>query len=352
MTRRRARTGCFLVLAAVVGAAGSRAEQIGVPQQTARDQGVLEQIVVRVNGDPITKTDIDERVRVTRALAPKDAAVSGAADAIDLLPRILSDAIDELLMMQRAAELGLGVTEDDVDRVVATVRADSHATTDEAFDAILQSEGIALPALRASVKRQLLIERVRQHVFRRVSVGDEEARREFDRQNTGATRDRLVTFRELCVRVPAHGQVDDKERDRALVRLVAAGDKLGAGADFADVARTYSDAPSKSSGGTVGPVGVTGLDPAVRSALSGLRPGRVSRPVATAEGYCFLKLEKDVPGGVRSYREHRDAIIERLLAEKQRAALEDLLKRLRAAAILQWKRGDMRAMYERGFAYR
>jgi parvulin-like peptidyl-prolyl isomerase len=337
MTRHRA-THRVLVVSAVLGAAAAQGAQ----------QAVLEQIIVRVNGDALTKTDIDERVRVTRALAP----AGSAAEASELLPRILSDAIDELLVVQRVGELGLTVTEDDVDRVVATVRADSHAKTDAAFDELLQREGIALPALRASVRRQLLIERVRQQASRRVSVGNDEAQRYFDRQYAATKRDRLVTFRELCVRVPPHGQADDAERDRALVRLVAAGDKLAAGADFAEAARAYSETPSKSAGGKVGPVGISSVDPDVRKALAGLRQGTTSRPVKTADGYCFLKLEADVPGGIPSFRDNREAIIQGLLVEKQRLAVENLVKGLRAAAILQWKREDMRALYERGAAYR
>ena len=39
-----------------------------------------------------------------------------------------------------------------------------------------------------------------------------------------------------------------------MIKVVAAGDRFAAGADFAQVARDFSEAPSNAAGGLVGPV--------------------------------------------------------------------------------------------------
>lgn len=311
-------------------------------------QGVLEQIVVSVNGDVITKTEIDERLRVTRALA--DDTARGGVDPA-LLTRVLRDAVDERLMMQRAGELGLDVRDEDVDRVLATVRAESHVESDEAFNELLDREGMSLATLRATTRRRLLIEQVRQHLFRRLSVTNDEALRYYNTHRSEFLRRATVTFREVRIGVPPRGRVTDSERDRALVKVVRVADRLTGGAEFETVVRELSETSSKAAGGLVGPIEPDALEPSVRTALNALRPGAISAPVETSEGYCFLKLEAREAGSAPMFHESRERVVEALLAMKQRAALEDLLGRLRELAILQWKRPDLKAAYERPSAY-
>jgi parvulin-like peptidyl-prolyl isomerase len=306
---------------------------------------IVEQAVVVVNGEPVTKTSIDERIRVTRALQGR------AVADVDLLPQILSDAIDEILMTQRARELGLSVADEDVDRVIANVRSESGATSEQAFQELLQQEGITAAAFRASIRRQLTIELVRQRALHSVTVSDLEAQRYFEAHKEIGS-ERRVTFRELCIDVPPPGTVSDVERDRAIVRVVRVGDKLATGADFAQVVRESSDVLSKDSEGPIGPVGVSTLKAPIREALIRLRRGQSSGPVMASNGYCFVKLEGDEPATPRTFRANRDAVIQQLLAEKQRTAMQRLLSGLRASAFVQWKRSDFRALYERMASYR
>jgi parvulin-like peptidyl-prolyl isomerase len=306
-------------------------------------QGVFEQIVVSVNGDVISKTEIDERLRVTRGLT----AAAGRDVEPALLTRILRDAVDERLMMQRAAELGLDVLDADVDRVLASVKAESHVDSEAAFNELLEREGMSLSTLRGTTRRRLLIEQVRQHLFGRLSVTNEEALRYYNTHRPEFMRRATVTFREVRIGVPPRGRVPDSERDRALVKVVRAADRLAAGAEFETVARELSESPSQATGGLVGPIETDGLEPSVRAALNALGQGAISPPVETSEGYCFLKLEESAAASAPTFYESRERVVDTLLVMKQRSALEDLLGRLRASAILQWKRPDLKAAYER-----
>lgn len=316
----------------------------GVGQAVQRDRGILEQIVVMVNGDVITKTEIDERLRITRAL--EGDAVAAGVDP-ELLTRVLRDAVDEHLMTQRATELGLEVSEEDVERMLAAVKAQSHVDDDAAFEELLEREGMSLATLRVTTGRRLLIEQVRQQLVAKISVTDEEAMRYYNTHRPEFTKRATVRFREVRIAVPRRGAGSDVERDRALVKVVKAGDRLAAGAEFEAVAEAFSESASKASGGLVGPVEPGALEPSVLAALKALDAGAVSAPVETSDGYCFLKMEGVDAASAPTFRGNREPIVETLLAMKQRAALEDLLGRLRGSAILQWKRRDLQAAYER-----
>src|SRR5206468_11467204 len=108
---------------------------------------------------------------------------------------------------------------------------------------------------------------------------------------------------EVRIGVPPTGRVPDSERDRALVKVVRAADRLAGGAEFENVARALSESPSKAADGLVGPVEPDGLEPSIRAALNALSPGAISAPVETSEGYCFLKLEASEAAAAPTFHE-------------------------------------------------
>jgi len=69
--------------------------------------------------------------------------------------------------------------------------------------------------------------------------------------------------------------------------------KIAKGADFAELAKEYSQDPgSASQGGELGYFGRNVMDPAFEKVAFSLKPGEVSQPVKTPFGYHLIKLEK------------------------------------------------------------
>jgi peptidyl-prolyl cis-trans isomerase SurA len=320
---------------------------------------VIDQVLVNVNGDIITRRQLDERVRSVlaqqqgRAIAVADIGASEALrqQAEALRPRVVSDTIDELLVLQRARELGFGVGEDDVDRVIARIRLDNNIGSDAEFAELLRGQGIPPDALRESLRNQIRIEQVRQDVFRRVSVAEAEAEAYYRARPEEFTAKPGIVFREILVALPPLEETRGspataQEYDRGLIRFVKARDRVSKGEDFAEVARTASDAPSKDTGGMVGPIDPQTLPEALRPALAKLAGGEVSAPVRTDQGYWLLKLESISEPRPVTFEALRDRVIGELLASKQAAAFAAQLKRLRAQAVIVWKDQALKAAYE------
>src|SRR5262245_57531193 len=97
---------------------------IGVSHPTAE---IIEQVLVKVNGDIITKTDFERRqVQVLRAKGIQttdDATLKKAID--EITPDLIVDTIDELLMTQRGRELGQKLSDEEFDKVVANIRKEN-----------------------------------------------------------------------------------------------------------------------------------------------------------------------------------------------------------------------------------
>src|SRR5260221_7016913 len=158
----------LLLLALVVGAAAGPSAEI------------IEAILVKVNGEILTKTDLEQRqvqfVRGRNLQPADDAALKKTIE--EITPEVVSDAIDEMLLVQRGKALNYKMTDEDFDRVVGNIRKENKLDTDDAFQSALKSEGLTLPELRKALERQMLIARVTQNeVMSKVGITEEEARK-------------------------------------------------------------------------------------------------------------------------------------------------------------------------------
>lgn len=312
-----------------------------------------------VNGELLTRRELRERERSViaqqagRAVTLEDIATDPALHdtRTALAPRILSDAIDEILVRQEARDRGFAADDTDVDRVLRTMRADNDIDSDAEFQELLRSQGISADALRETLRTQILVEQVRQDTFRRASVTDGEVLSYYLANSAQFHSGPSVEFREIVVKLPpldaTAGSVEASGAyDRGLIKLVKAQDRLAAGADFADVARELSEGPSQADGGWVGPVDPKALPRPVAEALAKLPAGRVSTPVRSEDGYRLLKLERRSPAIPATFAAAQGRVRAEMIERRRQAAFMALLDRLRGQAILDWKDTAARYAYE------
>ena len=90
---------------------------------------ILEQVLVKVNGDIITKTDLEQRqIAALRQKNPNlrptdDAALQKALS--EVTPEVIVDAVDEMLIMQRGKELGYTMTTEQFNSIVENIKKEN-----------------------------------------------------------------------------------------------------------------------------------------------------------------------------------------------------------------------------------
>src|SRR3954468_8698334 len=103
---------------------------------------VIEQILVKVNGDIITKTELEGRQ--VAALRQKMQGQQIDPESLkndetlkkqlaEITPPVLVNAIDEILLVQRGRELGLKLSDDQFKQVVNNIRKEQGLTDDAKF---------------------------------------------------------------------------------------------------------------------------------------------------------------------------------------------------------------------------
>jgi peptidyl-prolyl cis-trans isomerase SurA len=311
---------------------------------------IIEQVLVKVNGDIITKTEFERRqVMVLRSkgiAANNDAALKKAIE--EITPDLIVDTIDELLMTQRGRELGQKLTDEEFDKVVANIRKENKLDTDEAFQAALKQEGMTLSDLRKSLERQMLISRVTQReVMDKVGITEEEARKYHAEHAQQFTTPGMITIREILVKVPVANQGVNVAADEAAKQKAEdARKRVLAGEAFEQVAAEVSDSPSKANGGLVGPLNVQELNPAFLKLVEPLKVGDVTEVVRSQNGYQLVKLESRTAEELLPAEKVRDKIADALYEQKRQVETKKYLAKLRAQAIIQWRNEELKKIWE------
>src|SRR3954447_16499676 len=290
---------------------------------------IIEQILVKVNGDIFTKTDLEQRQ--IAALRQKGNPIDLKSDpnnvqlrkALDeVTPQIMVEAIDEMLVVQRGKELGYTLSDAQFKGVVDNIRKENKIETDEQFQAALKSENLSMADLRRNLERSMISQRVQQNeVLAKIGVTDEEARKYYESHVNEFTTPPTVTLREILVTVAGDSKVMNVAADEAaLAKAIEIRRRTTTGGEnFEKLAADISDSPSKANAGLIGPLSVNDLSPDLRKLVESMKPGDVSEPVRTARGYQLLKLETITPTTTLPLDKAREQISERVFTDKRKA---------------------------------
>jgi parvulin-like peptidyl-prolyl isomerase len=324
---------------------------------------VIEQVLVKVNGEIFTKSDLEQRQiaalrarnrGVTENDLKNDAELKKAL--AEITPGIVVQAVDELLMLQRAKEMSLKLTDERFNEVVGRIRKENKLEDDDAFKSALKQEGMSIEELRQQIERDMLINQVtQQDVMQKIAVTEDESKKYYEEHKAEFTTPANVTLREILVNVPdrgANGQagVNVGQDEEAKAKAEAIRDRALKGEDFGKIATTESDAPSKANGGLIGPINKTELSPGVQKLLDGLKVGGVTEPVRIAKGWQLIKLESSTATVVLPFDQAREQVTNKVFLSKRGAEMEKYVKRMREQAIIEWKNDEIKKAYEQGVA--
>src|SRR3954447_25163849 len=235
---------------------------------TAARSEIIEQILVKVNGEILTKTDLE--TRQVQALPQKGQNIDLASEKgntelrkalNEITPGLLVSSVDEMLLVQRGKELGYKLSDEQFKRVLDNLKTQNKIETDEQLQAALKQENMTMVDLRRNMERQMLYSNVQQvEVFSRVAVTDEEAHKYYDAHVNEFTTPASVMLREVLVAVPTDPRgVNAAGDDTAKAKAEQIRARIAAGEPFEKVAAEVSDAASKANGGLLGPLNTTDL---------------------------------------------------------------------------------------------
>jgi peptidyl-prolyl cis-trans isomerase SurA len=238
-------------------------------------------IIAVVNDDVITALDLTERLKLV-------IVSSSLQDTPEtrkrLAPQVLRTLIDERIRNQEAKKEGITVPQERIDqRLDQLAKGNNLSRTD--FEAVLQRNGLQVDWLADQIRTDIAWATLVQRKFRpTIIVTDEDIDDELQkiRQNQGQPE---YLLSEIFLGIDDPSQTDTTEQ--AAQRLM---EQLHSGADFAAVARQFSQSSSAAQGGEVGWVRPGDLTPEINSAIQSLTPGQIAGPIRSEGGFHILQL--------------------------------------------------------------
>ncbi|MEZ5662443.1 MAG: peptidylprolyl isomerase [Burkholderiaceae bacterium] len=242
-------------------------------------------IVALVNAEPVTNHEVRQATqRLGQQLQQRGVQLPPAEQ---LAQQALDQLVSEKALVQHAVEIGVRVDDAALLQAEQSVAAQNSLSV-EAFRSRLKTEGIDQTAFREDLRRQILMQRLREREVGRVQVSESDIDDALRALQATASREPAVNLGHVLVQVPesaSEAQVRSLE-----ARAREAAERARAGDDFAAIARTYSDASEGATGGEFGMRPYSRLPELFVQSTRNLAVGQVAGPIRSPAGFHVLKV--------------------------------------------------------------
>jgi len=289
---------------------------------------VREEILVVVNNHIITRKAFQQAVeQETAALYRKHSGKELDAKLKEAREKTLQGLIDAFVLSDKAAELNLSITDEQIRSYVEDIKKQNQFATDADLERALKSSlGVGLPDYLKQLKQQEVQRMVLgREVYSKVAIEDQELRAYYEDHKDEYKQPSRFRVRELVISKGA--TPEEQAQARATLEKVQA--ELKAGKAFEELAKAYSASPSKATGGDLGWMGKGLMRASVEQAALALKPGAVSAPLETDKDLLLLQLIASEDEGAKPFEEVKPQLLQKLQEPKAQNALENYLNDLR-----------------------
>lgn len=301
---------------------------------------VVEEIVAKVNGEIITKSELE---RQRQNLRQETAQQYGAASPqfqtayTEREKDLLRELIDQTLLLQRGREMNLNV-EIDVVKQLDRIRERAGLPTLEALERAVVEQGGNWEDFRANIRNNIITQRViGQEVSRTIQMPHERLKKYYDEHKEEFNRPEQVRLREIFVSTEGKEGADLAAAEKKTRELL---EKVRKGANFAQVAREQSEgSTAKERDGDLGFFSRGQLAKEIEDVAFSLKKGEVSDVIRTKYGWLFIKVEEKHSAGIPPLEEVEQEIQEKLYVQEMQPAMRQFLAKLREEAYIEIKDG-------------
>jgi len=299
-------------------------------------------LVATVNGEGITEAQLNQFTNIQQlyrelAQANRDFAqlLFSSDEGKELLNEYRKQKLNSLVNMKmleiEAKNQEITISEDEknsmLNNKIDSIKKQNQLTEEQLVDA-LNSKGInSIEEFKKMIwqdnKDEILIQKLQQEVVDGVVITEEEVENYYEENKSKFKRPARVKARHILV------TTDDKTDQEAKAKAKEVLNKLKEGADFATLAKEYSEGPSAENGGDLGYFSKGQMVPAFEQAAFNLQVDEISEPVKTKFGYHIIKVEDKQEAEIVSLADAKEKIKNLLTQQAQQAKWNSFVKGLK-----------------------
>jgi len=312
------------------------------PLAQAADVRIVEEIIAKVNGDIITRGEM-EQARTRLMEEAKSQGLTGAqlAEVVRNQDKnALRDQIDQLLLVQRGKDLDVKV-DADVTRRLAEIQSQSKITDPDKFhDYIREQTGMSFEDFQQQMKNTLLTQKViGEEISSRISIPEADLRKYYEEHQKEFVREEQVFLSQILISTDGKTPAQVAAAQKKAADLVTRARK---GEKFSDLARQNSDDPATAKdGGQLPPYKRSEhlLVKEIEDLVFQQKRGYVTDAIKLPQYLLILKVDDHYEAGQASFEEVKEQITQKLAEPKMEPKVREYLTNLRQNAFLQIKDG-------------
>ncbi len=306
----------------------------------AQEPTLVNEIVAHVNSDIITLNDYnnaqnDLRTEITRQMQGKSQAEI-EAQIEKLKPTVLDIMIDDLLLQQKAKELGIDV-EAEINEQMDAIAKENNLPNALALEQELKKQGIEPETARSSLRKQFqqryVIQReVLQPIY--ANLTDKDRRDFYEKYKKEFTKPGEVTISEIFLPLEGYTAADVEQRAR---RIVA--ELRGGALSFVEAVHKYTaqNQPSRARDGKLGTFKPGEMKEDIEKAISTLKVGDITEPLRVQDGFQIVRVDERKPEQVLPFDDPKvqQAVANAAVMDQAEDARKKYLKQLREEAYIK-----------------
>jgi peptidyl-prolyl cis-trans isomerase C len=288
-------------------------------------------VVVEVAGVKLTEADL--RTRMNRVMAsPRMRSLPPAqlAQAKKELRNDVTQAfVSQTVLLQEADRLKITAADKDIDEAIAEIKA--KIPPDVVLEDVLAEYGMTKESFRKDIATEVIIDKLLKAEMSNVAeASDEEIEEFYNERKSYFDSPETVYARHVLLAFDPDSTDEEKAEKKAPAETCRK--ELLDGADFAEMAKKYSDCPSKENGGDLGSFTRGKMVKEFEDAAFSQKAKDIGPVVETKFGYHVIEVLKHEPGGPKPIEEVKESIASYLKNAKQQKVVGDYVEGLRSKA--------------------
>ncbi len=254
-------------------------------QSVHAQSDVLDRILITVNGSPITESEIEQRSNFLIFLTSDGSQSSLTLDAAR--QQATDDAIVFRLLHQRANEIGIGLTSEEIDERIV-LEFESRNISEDEFLRDLSERGFSIDVFRQTISETLLRDKlVQQIIAPRILIRDEEIDRYISINQESFQPVNEFNLSVIVVSESLSMNFEQKQLLRQIVRDIEY--EIDRGSDFFQVAVAASQFEGIQAG-DLGWVRKGALDPVLAQRITPSKVNQIIGPIVSGSNIFFARI--------------------------------------------------------------
>jgi foldase protein PrsA len=301
------RSSTLLLLLAFVAALAAGCGGSSGPKSVPSDD------VAMVGNEPVTKAEFNQlldQAKKTFTAQKRPFPKAGSSQFKALQDQALSFLVQRAEFDQKAKDLGVSVSDKQVDARLAQIKKQYFGGSEKKYQAQLKQQGLSEQQVREDIRAQLVSEGIFNKVTGKAQVSEKDISDYYvaHRSQYGQPESRVVRH----ILVKSKGQADQ----------LYAQVKANRGATFASLAKRFSKDPGSAAQGGKLTVSKGQTVPPFDKVAFSLKTGEISPPVHTQYGWHIIQALSAVkPAKQTPLKDVKDSIKQQLLQQKKNDAM-------------------------------